>query len=183
MTARVAEALAAFDASAELREGVVAGLKRLVRHPIEEVPIDALATEAVHYLREYLAVPVDPGAIRRSALSLLRKLEGPGARLLVGRRGGRTRLQVGPAVLEVLRRELAKQVNLEDEERLDAAHLLATGSEPPAGDSTRSMGLVVYPFPLRPGVTAELRLPAELRRAEVARLTKFIEALSTDADA
>jgi hypothetical protein len=51
---------------------------------------------------------------------------------------------------------------------------------PPAG----SARLVVYPFPVRPDIFAELKLPADLTVDEARRLGKFLEAvaLSDDGD-
>jgi hypothetical protein len=43
-------------------------------------------------------------------------------------------------------------------------------------------GLVEYPFPLREGRLAYLRLPADLKAAEVRRLTAFLGTLAVDAE-
>jgi hypothetical protein len=43
-------------------------------------------------------------------------------------------------------------------------------------------GLVEYPFPLREGRLAYLRLPVDLRPAEVKRLTAFMNTLAMDSD-
>jgi len=41
-------------------------------------------------------------------------------------------------------------------------------------------GLISYPFPLRPGLTVRLLLPADLTAREASRLSAFIAALSVD---
>jgi hypothetical protein len=56
---------------------------------------------------------------------------------------------------------------------------------PPPGGPTvpvlePKVGLVDYPFPLRPGVMARLFLPADLKRAEVKRLTAYMSTLADD---
>ena len=43
-------------------------------------------------------------------------------------------------------------------------------------------GLVEYPFPLREGRFAYLRLPADLKLAEVKRLTAYLQTLAVDAE-
>ena len=48
---------------------------------------------------------------------------------------------------------------------------------------TTRPGLVEYPFPLREGVFAYLRLPVDLSAADVKRLTADLAALVIDADA
>jgi len=51
---------------------------------------------------------------------------------------------------------------------------IATASQlPPAG-----VRLVVYPFPVRPHVFAELKLPADLTADEAARLSGFLKAIA-----
>ena len=44
-------------------------------------------------------------------------------------------------------------------------------------------GLVEYPFPLREGRLAYLKLPADLKLAEVKRLTAYLSTLAVDAEA
>ena len=46
---------------------------------------------------------------------------------------------------------------------------------PTAGSTTK---LVVYPFPVRPNVFAELKLPADLTVDEASRLCAFLKAIS-----
>jgi hypothetical protein len=46
-----------------------------------------------------------------------------------------------------------------------------------------AMGLVEYPFPLREGRLAFLRLPVDLRMSEVRRLTAYMSTLAIDSDA
>lgn len=48
-----------------------------------------------------------------------------------------------------------------------------------AGTAVRT-GLVEYPFPLREGRFAYLRLPADLKAADVKRLTIYLNALASD---
>jgi len=58
-----------------------------------------------------------------------------------------------------------------------------TSSEnaPTAGSTTK---LVVYPFPVRPNVFAELKLPADLTVDEASRLSAFLKAIAlSDGDA
>jgi hypothetical protein len=43
-------------------------------------------------------------------------------------------------------------------------------------------GLVEYPFPLRAGKLGYLRLPADLRMAEVRRLSAYLATLAVDSD-
>ena len=52
----------------------------------------------------------------------------------------------------------------------------ADGVEAP--DHPTSVRLVVYPFPVRPGVFAELKLPADLTLEEAARLSGFLKAVA-----
>ena len=47
---------------------------------------------------------------------------------------------------------------------------------PPAGGTTTK--LVVYPFPVRPNVFAELKLPADLTLDEASRLSAFLKAVA-----
>lgn len=49
-----------------------------------------------------------------------------------------------------------------------------------AGKLEAADGFEVYPFPIRRGVTAHLRLPADLTSADVQRLTAFLETLTID---
>jgi hypothetical protein len=44
-------------------------------------------------------------------------------------------------------------------------------------------GLVEYPFPLREGRLAYLKLPVDLKQAEVKRLTAYLNTLAVDAEA
>lgn len=44
-------------------------------------------------------------------------------------------------------------------------------------------GLVEYPFPLREGRLAYLRLPMDLKMAEVRRLVSYLNTLAVDAEA
>jgi hypothetical protein len=39
---------------------------------------------------------------------------------------------------------------------------------------------VSYPFPLRPGMLAQISLPADLTKAEAKRLAAFVESLAMD---
>jgi hypothetical protein len=43
-------------------------------------------------------------------------------------------------------------------------------------------GLVEYPFPLREGLFAYLKLPADLKKAEVKRLVAYLDTLAVDID-
>jgi hypothetical protein len=42
--------------------------------------------------------------------------------------------------------------------------------------------LVVYPFPVRPNLFAELKLPSDLTASEAQRLGKFLEAVALSED-
>lgn len=48
---------------------------------------------------------------------------------------------------------------------------------------TIASGLVEYPFPLREGRLAYLKLPADLKMVEVKRLTAYLSTLAVDTDA
>jgi len=52
---------------------------------------------------------------------------------------------------------------------------------PPPGPEPRGR-LVDFPFPLRPGLMVRMFLPADLKRAEVRRLTAYMTTLAADAD-
>lgn len=62
-----------------------------------------------------------------------------------------------------------------------------SNGETPSPTSERSLppaimsGLVDYPFPLREGRLAYLRLPSDLKMAEVKRLTAYLNTLAVDA--
>jgi hypothetical protein len=49
---------------------------------------------------------------------------------------------------------------------------------PPPPDSVASAKLVVYPFPVRPDVFAELKLPSDLTVSEARRMGRFLEAVA-----
>lgn len=54
---------------------------------------------------------------------------------------------------------------------------------PPAAPvATGSARLVVYPFPVRSDVFAELKLPADLTVSEARRIGKFLEAVALSGD-
>ncbi len=53
---------------------------------------------------------------------------------------------------------------------------LDSSAIPPTGGSTTK--LVVYPFPVRPNVFAELKLPADLTLDEASRLSAFLKAIA-----
>jgi hypothetical protein len=55
----------------------------------------------------------------------------------------------------------------------------AAPSEPPAVSGGAK--LVVYPFPVRPNLFAELKLPSDLTTSEARRLGKFLEAVALSA--
>jgi hypothetical protein len=40
--------------------------------------------------------------------------------------------------------------------------------------------MVTYPYPVRPGLLAQLKLPANLTAKEATRLAKFVESLAFD---
>jgi hypothetical protein len=44
-------------------------------------------------------------------------------------------------------------------------------------------GLVEYPFPIRDGQTATLRLPRDIKSAEVKRISAFMATLAVDYEA
>lgn len=53
--------------------------------------------------------------------------------------------------------------------------------KPPDGQHAEGIrDLIAYPFPLRPGLTAQVHLPADLTSREAKRLASFIAALSLD---
>ncbi|MEZ5119613.1 MAG: hypothetical protein R2686_06890 [Candidatus Nanopelagicales bacterium] len=61
------------------------------------------------------------------------------------------------------------------------AEARTTAPRPRNGD--RDLGisdLIAYPFPLRPGLTAQVHLPADVTSREAKRLAAFIAALSVD---
>jgi hypothetical protein len=55
-------------------------------------------------------------------------------------------------------------------------------SRAPAASRVDSVGMVMFPFPLRPGVLAELRLPLDLTKKEGERIAKFVETIGLDSD-
>jgi hypothetical protein len=54
----------------------------------------------------------------------------------------------------------------------------SVGSTIPTPITSSSAKLVVYPFPVRPGVFAELKLPADLTVDEALRLSAFLKAVA-----
>ncbi len=58
-----------------------------------------------------------------------------------------------------------------------------TPAAPAMPPTSPTSGLVDYPFPLREGRLAYLRLPVDLKQAEVKRLTAFLNTLAVDAEA
>jgi hypothetical protein len=67
---------------------------------------------------------------------------------------------------------VAKSTNVEPESH---------ESFPPASSTPGRSGLVEYPFPLREGRFAYLRLPPDLKQADVKRLIGFLNTLAEDA--
>ncbi len=61
----------------------------------------------------------------------------------------------------------------------DAGETISASSTPTLGGG----GLVEYPFPLRQGRLAYLKLPTDLTLAEVKRLTAYLATLAVDSDA
>jgi hypothetical protein len=55
-----------------------------------------------------------------------------------------------------------------------------TKGEVPAQDGPPPVGMIAYPFPLRPGVQARLVLPEDLTRNEAKRVMNFVGALAFD---
>jgi hypothetical protein len=53
---------------------------------------------------------------------------------------------------------------------------------PPAPVVSSGAKLVVYPFPVRPNLFAELKLPSDLTASEAQRLGKFLEAVALSED-
>lgn len=47
---------------------------------------------------------------------------------------------------------------------------------------TTASGFIDYPFPLRDGRVAQLRLPIDLKKSDVSRLTAFLSSLAVDSD-
>ncbi|MEW6153906.1 MAG: hypothetical protein AB1673_07960 [Actinomycetota bacterium] len=48
------------------------------------------------------------------------------------------------------------------------------------GSQPTEAGVLTYPFPLRPGVVAQLSLPVDLTTADAARLARFVDSLAFD---
>lgn len=67
-----------------------------------------------------------------------------------------------------------------------AVHPSAAGTQvklPPAGQAPPAdppKDLVSYPFPIRPGLLAQISLPADLTKAEAKHLAAFVESLAMD---
>jgi hypothetical protein len=171
-----------------IREGVVAAVKRVLRKS-DEVAVADITADTLRYLGEHWDTSADANALHRTVLVFLRALQGRQLRLVVGRRGGRTRLRLGPDALSALRAELERIVTEDDREeaaelRENVTALDTYRPEPQAPTPVQDPAgpLVRYLFPVRTGVVGELLLPGNLRRSEAARLVKFIEALATESD-
>jgi hypothetical protein len=86
-----------------------------------------------------------------------------------------------PPSRDTSRREKPEAGKTEDDgEQITTGDRRATGaatSSPPIG-----AGLVEYPFPLREGRLAYLRLPVDLKLAEVKRLTAYLNTLVVDGE-
>ncbi|MCZ2847460.1 hypothetical protein [Modestobacter sp. VKM Ac-2978] len=55
-----------------------------------------------------------------------------------------------------------------------------TQAAPPLQSTAEADGLIEYPFPVRPGLRAKLRLPEDLTPAEADRVAAFIKTLAFD---
>lgn len=64
----------------------------------------------------------------------------------------------------------------------NGGEILTSTPERPPVTPTLVSGLVEYPFPLREGRFAYLRLPVDLRLAEVKRLTAYLTTLAVDSE-
>lgn len=65
-------------------------------------------------------------------------------------------------------------------ERSEDSHNRLLADPDVARASSRMAGLVAYPFPLRDGRFAYLRLPADLSKAEARRLSAYLNSLAMD---
>ena len=59
---------------------------------------------------------------------------------------------------------------------------ISVAERPASGTSAGGGGLVEYPFPLREGRFAYLRLPSDLRISDVKRLTAYLNTLAVDSE-
>jgi hypothetical protein len=190
----VKAAFEAYKTSIQDFEFLTSGLRRALKSAWpdskrDEIVLEALVSDIVAYVNDHnRGWPLDVLEMKGAALALLKRMEADGlGRLLLGRRGAKTRFSVKWEVrrelidvLESLRNEDASDEQTSQRQPGD----VDTGVDSPAravrveGSEPANIGEhLAHQFNLRPGVVVQFRLPSNLTTLEAQRLARFIEAL------